>query len=56
MMNDIEELARLTDRNDIEDIAIDIAILVDDRFPGTYDYVKKASLEVLKSSIKRGVE
>ena len=48
-MNDIKQLASLTDRFDIEGAAIDIAILVDDRYPGTYDYVKRASLEILQA-------
>lgn len=48
-MNEIEQLASLTDRTTIEDVAIDIAILVDDRYPGTYDYVLASASGILQS-------
>lgn len=51
-MSEIEKLASLTDRQDIEDIAIDIAILVDDKYPGTYDYVEAAARGILLSMYK----
>lgn len=49
MMDEIEQLASLTDKTDLEDVAIDIAILVEDKFPGTYDYVKESAQAILLS-------
>lgn len=48
-MNEIDEIALLSDREDCLDAAIDIAILVDDKYPGTYAYVQECATKILSS-------
>lgn len=48
-MNEIDKIALLSDREDFLDVAIDIAILVDDKYAGAYDYVKECAIKILES-------